>query len=70
MLMAVQREAFTYQLDLADLFLMSGLDHRGTMHGRHIPPATVIKTGTLNDVSALAGVMPHARSRFSLVYYH
>ncbi len=58
MLMAIQREAFTYQLDLADLFLMSGLDHRGTMHGRHIPPATVIKTGTLNDVSALAGVMP------------
>ncbi|MBR8834137.1 MAG: D-alanyl-D-alanine carboxypeptidase [Stigonema ocellatum SAG 48.90 = DSM 106950] len=58
MLMAIQREAFTYHLDLADLFLMSGLDHRGTMHGRHIPPATVIKTGTLRDVSALAGVMP------------
>ena len=58
MLMAIQREAFTYQLDVADLFLMSGLDHRGTMQGRHIPPATVIKTGTLNDVSALAGVMP------------
>ncbi len=58
MLMALQQEAFTYQLDLADLFLMSGLDHRGTIHGRHIPPATVIKTGTLRDVSALAGVMP------------
>ncbi len=58
MLMAVQREAVAHQLDLADLFLMSGLDHRGTVHGRHIPLATVLKTGTLKDVSALAGVMP------------
>ena len=58
LLMAVQREAVAHQLDLTDLFLMSGLDHRGTIHGRHIPLATVIKTGTLNDVSSLAGVMP------------
>ncbi|MBW4615982.1 MAG: D-alanyl-D-alanine carboxypeptidase [Desmonostoc vinosum HA7617-LM4] len=58
MLMAIQREATTYQLNIADLFPMSGFDHRGTMHARHIPPATVIKTGTLSDVSALAGVMP------------
>ncbi|MBO3458075.1 D-alanyl-D-alanine carboxypeptidase [Aetokthonos hydrillicola Thurmond2011] len=58
MLMAVQREAFAHQLDLADLFLISGLDHRGTLYGRHLPLATVIKTGTLKDVSALAGVMP------------
>ncbi|SRR5579883_395703 len=58
MLMALQREAVAHQLDLADLFLMSGLDHRGTIHGRHIPLATVIKTGTLRDVSSLAGVMP------------
>ncbi|MDF5725466.1 MAG: D-alanyl-D-alanine carboxypeptidase [Rhizonema sp. PD37] len=58
LLMAVQREAVAHQLDLTDLFLMSGLDHRGTIHGRHIPLATVIKTGTLRDVSSLAGVMP------------
>jgi D-alanyl-D-alanine carboxypeptidase/D-alanyl-D-alanine-endopeptidase (penicillin-binding protein 4) len=58
MLMAVQREAVSHQLDLADLFLTSGVDHRGTLYGRHIPLATVIKTGTLKDVSALAGVMP------------
>lgn len=56
--MAVQREAVAHQLTLTDLFPMSGLDHRGTTHSRHIPAATVIKTGTLNDVSALAGVMP------------
>lgn len=58
MFMALQREAVAHQLTLADLFPMSGFDHRGTMHARHLPSATVIKTGTLRDVSALAGVMP------------
>lgn len=58
MLMAIQQEASAHQLNLADLFPMSGFDHRGTMHSRHLPPATVMKTGTLRDVSALAGVMP------------
>jgi D-alanyl-D-alanine carboxypeptidase/D-alanyl-D-alanine-endopeptidase (penicillin-binding protein 4) len=58
MLMALQQEAATHQLNLADLFPMSGFDHRGTMHSRHLPLATVMKTGTLRDVSALAGVVP------------
>ncbi|WP_315784856.1 D-alanyl-D-alanine carboxypeptidase [Fischerella sp. JS2] len=58
MLMALQQEAMAHGLNLADLFPTSGFDHRGTLHARHIPVATVIKTGTLNDVSALAGVMP------------
>ncbi|MBH8554318.1 D-alanyl-D-alanine carboxypeptidase [Nostocaceae cyanobacterium CENA357] len=58
MLMAIQREASANRLNLADLFPMSGFDNRGTMHSRHLPAATVMKTGTLRDVSALAGVMP------------
>ncbi|NWF61819.1 MAG: D-alanyl-D-alanine carboxypeptidase [Fischerella sp.] len=58
MLMAIQQEALARGLNLADLFPTSGFDQRGTLHARHIPTATVIKTGTLNDVSALAGVMP------------
>jgi D-alanyl-D-alanine carboxypeptidase/D-alanyl-D-alanine-endopeptidase (penicillin-binding protein 4) len=58
MFMALQREASLYQLTLADLFPTSGLDHRGTIHSRHMPKATVMKTGTLNNVSALAGVVP------------
>ncbi len=58
MLMAIQGEASTHQLNLADLFPTSGFDRRGTLHARHLPSATVIKTGTLRDVSALAGVMP------------
>ncbi|AFY36362.1 D-alanyl-D-alanine carboxypeptidase [Calothrix sp. PCC 7507] len=58
MFMAMQREAAANQLTLADLFPMSGFEHRGTMHARHMPTGTVMKTGTLRDVSALAGVMP------------
>jgi serine-type D-Ala-D-Ala carboxypeptidase/endopeptidase (penicillin-binding protein 4) len=58
MFMAIQQEALPYQLTLADLFPVSGFDHRGTMHSRHLPAATIMKTGTLRDVSALAGVVP------------
>lgn len=58
MLMALQREALFHQLTLSDLLLISGFDRRGTIHGRHMPSATVFKTGTLRDVSSLAGVIP------------
>ncbi|MTJ51402.1 D-alanyl-D-alanine carboxypeptidase, partial [Anabaena sp. UHCC 0253] len=58
MFMALQREANTYELTLADFFPTSGFDHRGTIHSRQMPKATVMKTGTLSDVSALAGVVP------------
>ncbi|MBP5972340.1 D-alanyl-D-alanine carboxypeptidase [Brasilonema sp. CT11] len=58
MFMAIQQQALAYQLTLADLFPVSGFDHRGTMHSRHLPAATLMKTGTLRDVSALAGVVP------------
>ncbi|MDJ0800432.1 MAG: D-alanyl-D-alanine carboxypeptidase [Calothrix sp. MO_167.B12] len=59
MLMATQKEALAHNLNLADLFPASGFDRRGTiMYARNLPKATVIKTGTLNTVSALAGVLP------------
>jgi serine-type D-Ala-D-Ala carboxypeptidase/endopeptidase (penicillin-binding protein 4) len=58
MLMALQHQAMAHGMTLADLFPTSGVDHRGTMHSRHLPNATVMKTGTLRDVSALAGVVP------------
>jgi D-alanyl-D-alanine carboxypeptidase/D-alanyl-D-alanine-endopeptidase (penicillin-binding protein 4) len=58
MFMALQRELLRYQMDVADLFSVSGFDHRGTLETRHVPAGAVVKTGTLNDVSALAGVMP------------
>jgi len=58
MLMAIQQLASAYELNVADLFPMSGFDKRGTLHARHMPDGTVMKTGTLRDVSALAGVLP------------
>lgn len=58
MLMAIQRYLQPMQINIADLFPVAGYDRFGTVHGRHIPSATVVKTGTLNEVSALAGVMP------------
>ncbi|MEA5575718.1 D-alanyl-D-alanine carboxypeptidase [Anabaena sp. UHCC 0451] len=58
MFMALQREASSHNLTLADLFPTSGFDNRGTMRYRDMPSATVMKTGTLSDVSALAGVVP------------
>jgi D-alanyl-D-alanine carboxypeptidase/D-alanyl-D-alanine-endopeptidase (penicillin-binding protein 4) len=58
MLMAIQRYLQPLELNIADLFPVAGYDRFGTVHSRHIPAATVVKTGTLNEVSALAGVMP------------
>jgi D-alanyl-D-alanine carboxypeptidase/D-alanyl-D-alanine-endopeptidase (penicillin-binding protein 4) len=58
MFMRIQRYLQPYNLTIADFFPVSGRDHRGTLETRHVPTATVVKTGTLNDVSALAGVMP------------
>ncbi|MCY7277123.1 MAG: D-alanyl-D-alanine carboxypeptidase, partial [Phormidesmis sp. CAN_BIN44] len=43
---------------IADLFPVSGWDRDGTLQDRDIPRAAVVKTGTLNEVSALAGVLP------------
>lgn len=58
MFLAIQQELLPNQMSVADLFPVAGRDHRGTLQTRHIPSATVIKTGTLRDVSALAGIMP------------
>ncbi|CEJ45176.1 Peptidase S13, D-Ala-D-Ala carboxypeptidase C [Umezakia ovalisporum] len=58
MLMAIQREAVAHKINVADLFPTFGFDRRGTLQGRKMPDATVMKTGTLREVSALAGVIP------------
>ncbi|OKH35223.1 D-alanyl-D-alanine carboxypeptidase [[Phormidium ambiguum] IAM M-71] len=58
MLMALQRKLQPLGLTIGDFFPVSGRDRNGTMSRRHLPQATVIKTGTLRNVSALAGVMP------------
>jgi D-alanyl-D-alanine carboxypeptidase/D-alanyl-D-alanine-endopeptidase (penicillin-binding protein 4) len=54
---ALQRSLLAHNHTLADLFPIAGVD-RGSIEGRRIPAAAVVKTGTLNEVSALAGVLP------------
>ncbi|MDF0554715.1 D-alanyl-D-alanine carboxypeptidase [Kamptonema sp. UHCC 0994] len=57
MLQAIQRYLYGTNLTIADLFPVSGRD-KGTLERRHIPLGTVAKTGTLDRVIALAGVIP------------
>jgi D-alanyl-D-alanine carboxypeptidase/D-alanyl-D-alanine-endopeptidase (penicillin-binding protein 4) len=57
LLIATQRYLQARQLTIADIYPVVGRDG-GTLEGRQTPPGTVVKTGTLNEVSALAGVMP------------
>lgn len=58
MLTAIDRLLESYSLSAADLFPTAGRDRVGTMQNRNLPPGTTIKTGTLDNVSALAGVLP------------
>lgn len=57
MFAAIQRYLQFRSLTVADLFPIAGID-QGTIAERHIPQAAVVKTGTLDNVSALAGVVP------------
>jgi serine-type D-Ala-D-Ala carboxypeptidase/endopeptidase (penicillin-binding protein 4) len=45
-------------LNLADIFPVAGAEYIGTLKDRNLPAGTTIKTGTLNEVSALGGVLP------------
>ncbi|MBE9011166.1 D-alanyl-D-alanine carboxypeptidase [Pseudanabaenaceae cyanobacterium LEGE 13415] len=58
MFAAIERTMHPLNLSIADFFPTSGVDLNGTMETRDIPKYSVIKTGTLNQVSALAGVVP------------
>ena len=57
MFATIQRYLQVRNLTIADLFPIAGVD-TGTIDYRKIPQDAVVKTGTLNDVSALAGVLP------------
>lgn len=58
MLMTIDRLLNDHALAVVDLFPMAGRDLVGTMENRSIPEGTAVKTGTLNRVSALAGIIP------------
>lgn len=54
---AIQRRLMALNLDLKDAFPVSGQDI-GTLEDRTMPKGAVVKTGTLWNVSALAGYIP------------
>ncbi|MBD2484459.1 D-alanyl-D-alanine carboxypeptidase [Planktothrix sp. FACHB-1365] len=58
MFMALARYLQQTNITVADLFPISGIDTQGTLEDRKIPVYSPVKTGTLSDVSALAGVLP------------
>ncbi|NDJ17242.1 D-alanyl-D-alanine carboxypeptidase [Myxacorys almedinensis A] len=56
---ALDRVIHPHNLSLGDLFPVAGLEGVGTtLEDRSLPAQSVVKTGTLNEVSALAGVLP------------
>lgn len=57
MLKGVQAQLQGHNLNVADLFPVMGRE-RGTLRDRQIAPGTPLKTGTLDEVSSLAGVLP------------
>ncbi|MGK7943368.1 MAG: D-alanyl-D-alanine carboxypeptidase [Microcystaceae cyanobacterium] len=58
MLIALEAKLKDNPMSVADLFPVAGRDKKGTMQWRGIPQGVAVKTGTLNQVSALAGVIP------------
>lgn len=57
MMLGIQGYLQDKQLNVGNLFPVMGRDV-GTLKGRSMPANAVVKTGTLNEVSALAGVIP------------
>ncbi len=71
MMIAIDRLLKSDYLSAADLFPTAGKDIVGTVQNRGLPRGTTIKTGTLDNVSALAGVIPsqHNKVYFSIINY-
>lgn len=57
MLLAIERALKPYNMTVADVFAVIGKD-QGILSERKLPPLAVIKSGTLDNVSALAGALP------------
>ena len=57
MFQAIARLLQPHNLTIADIFAVVGADE-GILDERSLPPLAVVKSGTLNGVSALAGALP------------
>ena len=72
MLMTIDRLVEDSSLSAMDLFPTAGRDLIGTVRDRALPRGTAVKTGTLDNVSALAGVIPtedRGNVYFSIINY-
>ncbi|MGB7413677.1 MAG: D-alanyl-D-alanine carboxypeptidase [Thermosynechococcaceae cyanobacterium] len=63
---AIEKKLEPFNLTVADVFPVAGRD-LGTIKERTLPANTVVKTGTLWNVSALAGVLP--TRKYGLVWF-
>lgn len=57
MFKGIERYLEPYQMNLADVFAVVG-DDEGILDERQLPGKAVVKSGSLNNVSTLAGVLP------------
>jgi D-alanyl-D-alanine carboxypeptidase/D-alanyl-D-alanine-endopeptidase (penicillin-binding protein 4) len=60
MFRAIERSLQSQQMTVGDIFTIVGQDE-GILHERRIPTLSVVKSGSLNAVSALAGALPTQR---------
>ncbi|WP_267384132.1 D-alanyl-D-alanine carboxypeptidase [Cyanobacterium sp. uoEpiScrs1] len=58
MLIGIQKRLEEKPINITDIFPMVGRDTTGTVKLRNLPDGVAVKTGTLAQVSALAGVIP------------
>ncbi|WP_338022433.1 D-alanyl-D-alanine carboxypeptidase [Argonema antarcticum] len=57
MFMAIERYLQPYNMTIGDVFAIIGQDE-GTLDKRNLPSLLVVKSGTLDNVSSLAGALP------------
>jgi D-alanyl-D-alanine carboxypeptidase/D-alanyl-D-alanine-endopeptidase (penicillin-binding protein 4) len=57
MFLALERYLQPHNMTVGDLFAIVGQDE-GILNQRQLPPLTVVKSGSLDAVSALAGALP------------
>ncbi|HEY9853889.1 MAG TPA: D-alanyl-D-alanine carboxypeptidase [Leptolyngbyaceae cyanobacterium] len=57
MFLAIERYLAAYQMSIGDVFAIVGKDE-GTLDKRNLPSLVIVKSGTLNNVSSLAGTFP------------
>ena len=72
MLMTIDRLLEDDSLSATDLFPTAGRDIVGTVKHRGLPSGTTVKTGTLDHVSTLAGVIPtgdRGKVYFTIINY-